>query len=56
MDKKDKKRLDVLQQRLQKLKLQLSGAKKQMDDPQDVVRLTQEIASVEAELTKLKTS
>ncbi len=54
MDKKQKKRTDVLQQRLQKLKLQLSGARKQPDDPAEIPRLEKEIASVEAELEKLK--
>jgi cob(I)alamin adenosyltransferase len=54
MDKRDKKRIDVLQQKLQKLKQQLSGARKQMDDPDDVSRLEREIANAEAELKKLK--
>ncbi len=56
MDKKAKKRIDVLQQKLQKVRLQLSGAKKQMDDPQDVVRLEREVADIESELKKLKES
>ena len=54
MDKKAKKRIDLLQQRLQKLRLQLAGAKKQMDEPDDVRRLEKEMADVEAELNKLK--
>ena len=56
MDKKAKKRIDLLQQKLQKLRLQLSGAKKQLDDPADVVRLDREIAEAEAELRTLKES
>jgi hypothetical protein len=54
MDKKAKKKSDVLRQRLLKLQQQLAGAKKQPDDPDDVVRLEKEIASVQAELEKLK--
>lgn len=56
MDKKAKKRIDLLQQRLQKLRLQLAGAKKQMDDPDDVRRLEREIGEVSTELEKLKQS
>lgn len=54
MDKKHKKRIDVLNQRLQKLRLQLAGAKKQRDDPDEVPRLEKEIAELDAELQKLK--
>ncbi|MEX0712159.1 MAG: hypothetical protein WD278_07400 [Pirellulales bacterium] len=54
MDKKAKKRIDLLNQRLQKLRMQLAGAKKQMDDPADVTRIEREIAEVTAELDKLK--
>jgi predicted nucleic acid-binding Zn-ribbon protein len=56
MDKKAKKRIDLLNDRLQKLRQQLAGAKKQMDDPAEVRRLEQEIATAESELAKLKTS
>jgi hypothetical protein len=56
MDKKAKKRIEVLRQRLLKLRLLLNGAKEQMDDPDDVVRIEKEIADAEAEITKLKAS
>ncbi|HEX4131259.1 MAG TPA: hypothetical protein VHZ24_14560 [Pirellulales bacterium] len=56
MDKKAKKRIDLLQQRLQKLRQQLAGARKQMDEPEDVARLEKEISDVNAELEKLKQS
>ena len=56
MDKKAKKRIEILQPKLQKLRLQLAGAKKQMDDPADVTRLEKEIGDIEAELKKLKDS
>jgi len=54
MDKKAKKRIDVLQERLTRLRQQLAGARKQPDDPADVPRLEKEIAEVTAELAKLK--
>jgi DNA-binding FrmR family transcriptional regulator len=54
VDKKVKKKQDVLRQRLQKLQQQLSGARKQMDDPQEVRRLEQDVAAAENELQKLK--
>lgn len=54
MDKKAKKRIDLLHGRLQKLRQQLAGAKKQMDEPEEAERLEQEIAAAEAELHKLK--
>jgi DNA anti-recombination protein RmuC len=54
MDKKVKKKIDVLRDRLSKLKQQLAGAKKQMDDPAEVGRLERDIAQAEAELEKLK--
>jgi hypothetical protein len=54
MDKKAKKKSEVLRQRLLKLQQQLAGAKQQPDDPGDVTRLEKEIAAVQAEITKLK--
>ncbi len=56
MDKKAKKRIDLLNTRLQKLRLQLAGAKKQMDEPAEVARLEKELAEATAELEKLKIS
>ena len=54
MDKKAKKRIDLLNQKLQMLRQQLAGAKKQLDDPADVKRLEAEIGAAEAELRELK--
>ena len=56
MDKKAKKRIDLLNKRLQKLRQQLSGARQQMDEPGDVARLEAEIRSVTAEVLELRTS
>lgn len=54
MDGKTKKRLEVLQKRLGKLRLQLSGALKQNDDPREVARLRGEVEDAEAEVRRLK--
>jgi len=56
MDKKAKKRVEVLRQRIQKLNQQLAGARQQEDEPGEVNRLEQEIASVKEEIEKLKAS
>jgi archaellum component FlaC len=54
MDKKAKHRIDLLNQRLQKLRMQLAGAKKQVDEPDEISRLEREIATVTEEVEKLK--
>jgi len=56
MDKKIKKKLDVLNKRLQKLRLQLAGARQQDDEPGEVARLEKEIADTEDQVAKLKAS
>ncbi|QDU30711.1 hypothetical protein ETAA8_58590 [Anatilimnocola aggregata] len=54
MDGKAKKRLEVIRQKLPMLKQQLAGAKKQMDDVEEVRKLEKDIAAMEAEATKLR--
>ena len=54
MDKKQKKRLEVVRQRIQKLTQQLSGARQQDDEPGEVARLEQEISELKAEADKLR--
>ena len=56
MDKKEKKRIEVLQQKISKLQQQLAGARKQPDDPADVPRIEKELAAAHAELSTLKKS
>ncbi|MCA9198992.1 MAG: hypothetical protein R3C28_17175 [Pirellulaceae bacterium] len=56
MDKKAKKRIDVLQQKINKAQQLLSAAKAQPDDPDDIVRLEKEISDAKAEIEKLKSS
>jgi len=54
MDKKQKKRLDVLNQRIQGLRQQLAGARKQMDDPAEIQNLQKQLEAAEVELAKAK--
>ncbi|HBH54176.1 MAG TPA: hypothetical protein DDY91_20010 [Planctomycetaceae bacterium] len=54
LDKKQKKQLDLDQKKIAQLRLQLSGAKKQLDDPEEVRRLEAEIATTQARINKLK--
>jgi DNA-binding FrmR family transcriptional regulator len=54
MDKKAKKRIDVLNTRITTLRQQLAGARRQMDDPQEVKNLETQLAAAEAELAKVK--
>ena len=54
MDKKAKKRIDVLNTRITTMRQQLAGARKQMDDPEEVKNLEKQLAAADAELAKLK--
>jgi hypothetical protein len=54
MDGRAKKRLEVIKQKLQLLRQKLAGAKKQDDEPGEVLKLEQEISALEAEGAKLR--
>lgn len=54
MDKKHKKRIQTLHERIANLRQQLAGAKKQVDDPHELDILVKKIADAEAELAKAK--
>jgi len=56
LDKKQKKQLEVEKKKIAHLRLLLNGAKQQMDDPQEVTRLQQEIAACESRIKKLHES
>ena len=56
MDKKAKKKIQTLNQRLQKLHQQLAGARQQVDDPQELNAINEQIAKADAELARLKSS
>lgn len=54
MDKRTKKRIEVIQQRIQRLRQQLAGAKHQADDAAETDLLARQLAEAEAELARLK--
>ncbi len=54
VDKKIKKKIEVLRQRIQKKRQQLSGAKRQNDEPGEVEQLESDIASLESEIRSLQ--
>ena len=54
MDKKAKKKIQTLHERIQKLRQQLAGVRKQADDPGELKALERQIAEAEAEVAKLK--
>ncbi|MCA9101077.1 MAG: hypothetical protein R3C10_12205 [Pirellulales bacterium] len=56
MDKKTKKKIDVLKQRLGKRRQLLAAARQQMDDPTEVKQLEDEITAIERELDELRDS
>ncbi|MFN0055032.1 MAG: hypothetical protein ACKV0T_22905 [Planctomycetales bacterium] len=54
LNKKQQKQLDLDHKKLKQLQLQLAGARKQLDDPDDVRQLEQDIAATTARIEKLK--
>jgi len=56
MDKKAKKRIELLRKKISDLQQKLAGAKAQMDDPQEVQQFADQIAAAQQEIEKLKAS
>lgn len=56
MDKKAKKRIDLLNKKLNELRPRLAGARQQMDDPDEIRQLESQIAAAQQEIDKLKAS
>lgn len=56
MDKKAQKRIELLQKKIKDLQQRLAGARKQMDDPAEVLQLETDIAAAKDEIEKLKAS
>jgi hypothetical protein len=54
MDKKAKKRIDLLHKKIGDIQQRLAGARKQMDDPQEVRQLESELSAAQQEIEKLK--
>lgn len=56
MDKKAKKRIELLNKKLHDIQQRLAGARKQMDDESEVRQLEADLAATKAEIEKLKAS
>jgi peptidoglycan hydrolase CwlO-like protein len=56
MDKKAQKRIELLNKKVGDLQQRLAGARKQMDDLDEVRQLESDLAVAKAELEKLKSS
>lgn len=56
MDKKAKKRVEVIRKKITQLQVLLTAAKEQPDDPEEPTRLQAEIEGLQAEAKKLKES
>ena len=54
VDKKAKKRLEVLRQKLQKNEKLLAAAKQQTDEPDEVENIERQIAEIKSEIEKIK--
>jgi hypothetical protein len=54
MDKKAKKRIELLRKKVADLQQRLAGARQQMDDPAEVRQLVADIAAAQQEIEKLK--
>lgn len=54
MDKKSKKRAEVLRKKITQLQQLLSAAKQQPDDPDEPKRLQADLEKAQEELSKLK--
>lgn len=56
MDKKTKKRLEVLRQKLEKSQKLLAAAKLQPDEPDEVEKIEKQIADLKSEISEIKNS
>jgi hypothetical protein len=54
MDKKAEKRIELLRKKVGDLQQRLAGARKQMDDPDEVRQLETDLAAAKDEIEKLK--
>ena len=54
MDKKAKKRIELLNKKIADLQQRLAGARQQMDDVGEVAQLETQLAAAKAEIEKLK--
>jgi len=54
VDKKQKKRLDVINKKLTGLRQQLAGSRAQADDPAELKELEDQVTKLEAEAAEIK--
>lgn len=54
MNKKQKKQIDALKNKLQRVQQLLNAARKQPDDPKDIPVLEKQIAEINAEMEKIR--
>lgn len=54
LDKKQKKQIDALKNKIKGLQQLLNAARKQPDDPSEIPRLEKEIAALQAEIDKIR--
>jgi hypothetical protein len=54
MDKKSKKRLEILRQKVEKTQKLLAAALAQTDDPEEVELLQRQLAEYQAEISEIK--
>ncbi len=54
LNKKQKKQIEVARKKIQNLNQKLAGCKQQMDDPEEVRSLQDQIAAQEAAIAKIK--
>ncbi len=54
MDKKDKKRLEVLRQKVDKTMKLLADAQAQTDEPDEISKLRQQLLEYQTEISQLK--
>jgi peptidoglycan hydrolase CwlO-like protein len=56
MDKKAQKRIELLRKKINDLQQRLAGARKQMDDPDEVRQLESDLAAAKQEIEKIRQS
>ena len=56
LNKKQKKQIEALKNKMQRVQQLLTAAKNQPDDPAEAPRLEKEIAAMQAEIEKIKSA
>jgi len=54
MDKKSKKRLEVLRQKQEKFRKLLTAAKQQTDEPDEVSKIEEQLVQIQSEIDEIK--